>query len=234
MVLALLTSFGLATLLGYTAVVEGTQMQLIVFGGLSRLVLISGIVLFINHFTARAFDSNEIGFILAQQISREKFLLLYWFIFGIISTLLLSGIMLLMIIFCHPQIKGMLLWAWGVLGEILLVSLFALTSSLITESFIVATIASFSFYVFSRLLGLFHHTELSLGDSRIYNLLVLLLNSFSTLMLRLIPRLDLFSQSRWLTEGGNLVSLKIMSGQIFIYITVLFPMAFYDLRQKQF
>ena len=50
----------------------------------------------------------------------------------------------------------------------------------------------------------------------------------------LIPRLDLFSQTRWLVYGAEWKIFTIIVLQTVIYVPILLFVVFYDFRKKQF
>ena len=83
--------FGLSNLVGYSALSEEAQMQVVYFSFLSRLVIVLGIILFICFYINRSFEHKEIDFILAKPISRPTFILSYWLSFSLISSAVIGS-----------------------------------------------------------------------------------------------------------------------------------------------
>jgi hypothetical protein len=110
---------------------------------------------------------------------------------------------------------------------------FSLTASLILTNSLLAIMASFAFYLISRLMGIFV-IALNIPDSISQaknNLLAVILKILSATF----PRLDLFTQSSWLNYGiSDFSNFKIIILQGIIYIPLLIFMAFHDFKKKQF
>ena len=67
--------FGLSNLIGFSALSEEAQMQLVYFAFLSRIVIVCGMILFICFYINKEFENKEIDFILSKPISRNAFIL---------------------------------------------------------------------------------------------------------------------------------------------------------------
>jgi small neutral amino acid transporter SnatA (MarC family) len=93
--------------------------------------------------------------------------------------------------------------------------------------------ASFGFYIISRLMGVFVlaiNLPQDLTQAKNH-----FLDTSLKFLSALFPRLDLFGQSSWLTYGINDSSnLKIILLQSIIYIPLMIFMAFHDFKKKQF
>jgi hypothetical protein len=157
--------------------------------------------------------------------------LLGFFVAGIIILLPLT--LIAMVIFGIYNI-GLVYWFLTVLAEILIVICFALLSSLILKNAFSAILASLGFYAISRLMGMFVLAielpeKISINS---YNALAMSLKFLSVLF----PRLDLFSQSAWLsyTSSINSTELLIIFFQSIIYLPLLIFMSFHDFKKKQF
>ena len=227
--------FGLSNLIGFSALSEESQMQLVYFAFLSRVVIVCGMILFICFYINKEFENKEIDFILSKPISRNAFILSYWTGFNIISLILIVPVILLAIFFNNPNMVGLLWWSISVILELMLVSTFAIVASLVLRSAVVSVLATVSFYFISRMMGFFVY---SISIPKDVNA-VKDWSGFSEALLKFIstvfPRLDLFGKTEWLVYGvENNMDIWIVLIQSLIYILLMLFIAFYDFRRKQF
>lgn len=232
--LSIIFSFALSNLIGFTALSEEMQMQAVVFAGTSKIILMFGIIIFICFHINKSFENKEIPFMLSKNISREMFIFSYWLGFNIISIILILLISFILFLFCSINTLGAIQWLISICFEIMIISTFAILSSLILQSAIFSIFLSSGFYIISKMMGFFLTAFLAFPSNKILNFLM----SISTYLLKiissLIPRLDLFGQTRWLIYGPDFEIFKIMILQSIIYIPIIFVMAFYDFKKKQF
>ena len=93
--------------------------------------------------------------------------------------------------------------------------------------------ASFGFYIISRLMGVFVLAinlpqDIAQAKNQALGVSLKFLSA-------LFPRLDLFTQSDWLSYGiSDSSNLKIILIQSLIYIPLMIFMAFHDFKKKQF
>lgn len=232
--IAILSLFGVSSLIGFTATTEESLMQSVVFAGSFRLILIFGMIIFICFHINKSYENKEISFILSKNISREKFLLSYWISFNLIALSLLLFFLLIFLFFCEYNLLGTLQWIVSILFEIMLITMFSILASFILQSAVFSVFVASGFYIVARLMGFFVNINLITGNSKIYNFFLELSQILSKAISSLIPRLDLFGQTKWLIYGADFSVLKIITLQFIIYILIMFVMAFYDFRKKQF
>ncbi|MDX2082474.1 MAG: hypothetical protein SFV53_00585 [Rickettsiales bacterium] len=235
--ISLIISFSLAIFLGSTALNEERQMTTAYIGGLSRGVLIVGMILFVCININRAFENKEVEFILSKAISRQQFIFSYLAGF-FIATFLITIPLIVAILFITKANKfGLLIWSLSLFSELIIMISFALLASLILKNSFSAIMASLGFYIISRLMGMFvmainlpaKITNVSFDFSAHSFALVLKILS------AIFPRLDLFGQSSWLNYGvEDFSNLKIILWQSIIYIPLMIFMAFHDFKKKQF
>lgn len=231
---AIIAIFGVSNLIGFTATSEETLMQAVIFGGTVRLLLVFGMIIFICFHINKSYENKEISFILSKNISREKFLLSYWISFNLIALSLLLFFLLIFLFFCEYNLLGTLQWIVSILFEIMLITMFSILASFILQSAVFSVFVASGFYIVARLMGFFVNINLITGNSKIYNFFLELSQILSKAISSLIPRLDLFGQTKWLIYGADFSVLKIITLQFIIYILIMFVMAFYDFRKKQF
>jgi len=227
--------FGLSNLVGFSALSEEAKMQLVYFSFLSRLIIVCGMVLFICFYINKSFEHKEIDFILAKPISRSTLILSYWFSFTLISLILIIPTLIVISFFTKQDVVGLFWWGISVILELMIVSTFAIVSSLILKSAVVSVLATTSFYFIGRMMGFFVYSiDLPHNIGVVKNW-----QTLSEAILKFIssvfPRLDLFGKSEWLVYGiNNYNDVYIVLGQSLIYIPLMLFVAFYDFGRKQF
>ncbi len=236
LLIILVGAFGLSNLVGFSALAEETQMQTVYFSFLSRVIIVCGMMLFICFYINKEFEKKEIDFILSKPISRNTLILSYWTSFNLISLILVIPVVIIMAIFSHPNLLGLLWWTISVILELMLVSTFAIVSSLILGSAVVSVLATFSFYFICRMMGFFVY---SISLPKNVNVAVGTWTDFAESLLKILssvfPRLDLFGKSEWLIYGiNNNGEISLILIQSLIYISLMLCIAFYDFRKKQF
>jgi ABC-type transport system involved in multi-copper enzyme maturation permease subunit len=173
---------------------------------------------------------------LSRPISRAKFVVSYWLGFSIVSLLILTLFSLFMVFFLQYNYDGLSLWVTSMAMEILIMTAFALFASIILRSSVTSVLLCFGFYIVSRMMGFFSyildkHHSFDLLSFDFYAQKVIWLASY------LLPRLDLFGQSKWLTYGIDSITISnfvIPVAQSLIYIPILLIFAIIDFSKKQF
>ncbi|MBR2141183.1 MAG: hypothetical protein IJ853_02405 [Rickettsiales bacterium] len=232
--LAILAIFGISNLMGFTATSEETLMQTALFAGSFRTMLVCGMVVFICFHINKSFENREISFMLSKNISREKFILSYWIAFSIISFLLILMFSVMLLLFCRYNLLGSIQWMASVMFETMMIIMFSILASFILESAIFSVFSTIGFYIIARLMGFFINMHLVRSGSVIYNIISTSSHFLSQIVSSIIPRLDLFSQTKWIIYGADFSIFKVVFAQSIIYIAIMFMMAFYDFKNKQF
>ncbi len=231
--ITLTASFSLSIFLGSTALIEQQQMTAAYIAGSSRAILAIGMILFVCLSVNRAFENKEVEFIISKAISREQFILSYLLGFLVATFLIFLPLTAAILIVTKANKFGLLIWSACLLSELLILISFALLASLILKNSFSAIIASFAFYIISRLMGVFV-LAINLPQDFAQTKNHLLATSLKILS-AIFPRLDLFTQSSWLNYGiDNFGNLKIILFQSLIYIPLMIFMAFHDFKKKQF
>ncbi len=229
----LVASFSLSIFLGSTSFVEAQQTTSAYIAGSSRAILAIGMILFVCLSVARAFENKEVEFIISKSISREQFILSYIAGFFLAAFLIFIPLVIAILVVTQANKFGLLIWSASLLSELMIVISFSLLASLILKNSFSAIMASFGFYMISRLMGVFVlaiNLPQDIAQAKTQSL------GFGLKLLSaLFPRLDLFTQSEWLSYGvANGENLKIIFIQALIYIPLMIFMAFHDFKKKQF
>jgi ABC-type transport system involved in multi-copper enzyme maturation permease subunit len=230
-----LLAYGFALFVGNTALVEQTQMSMAYFAGSARMILVIGMIVFVCFHVRRAFENREVESILSKPISRTKFVIAYWLGFSLLAVLVTSPAIVILGLFNKPDYLGLLYWSVSMILEISIIMAFAILASLIMKSAVSSVMASFAFYLVSRLMGFFvvaidNPTSL-ISTGKYTFILEGIMKTISTI----IPRLDLFAKSEWLIYGTeNQHDLWIFPAQSAIFIALMLSVAVFDFKRKQF
>jgi ABC-type transport system involved in multi-copper enzyme maturation permease subunit len=231
--ITLIVAFSISIFLGSTALVEQQQMTAAYIAGSSRAILTIGMILFVCLSINRAFENKEVEFIISKSISREQFILGYLAGFFLAAFLIFIPFVGAILIVVKANKFGLLIWSVSLLAELLIMISFALLASLILKNSFSAIMASFGFYILSRMMGMFVLAiELPQNIAATKDHILATTLKFLS---ALFPRLDLFGQSSWLNYGiTSTDNLDIIFWQAGIYIPLMIFMAFHDFKKKQF
>lgn len=226
----------IAFFLGGTALEEQKEMSLVYAAGVSRLVLVVGLIIFIAFHIRRSFENREIDLMLVRPVSRNKFIFSYWVGFSVISFFLV--IFTSICIYCFtlglyemkpPQnLEGYLYWTFSLFLETQIIVALAMASSLILRSTIIAALFSLGFYILSRMSG-FIMLIVTKPDA-----VTSLDRGFSGVS-ALLPRMDMFGKTEWIVYGIKDISeVYHFVGQAVIYCGLLLAAAMIDFKRKEF
>jgi ABC-type transport system involved in multi-copper enzyme maturation permease subunit len=232
---SLIVSGFISYFMGSTVIVEKNEIASSFTAGSARLVLIVGMIVFVCFHVRRAFENKEIDLMLSRPISREQFVISYWLGFSVVATLIIGVLSLFIIAVYGYNYQGFSYWIITLLLEVFIVIAFAVFSSIILKSSVSSVLLCFGFYVVSRMIGFFGYV-LEKNPSNdflsfdFYTQKIIWVASF------LLPRLDLFCQSKWLVYGVDSIKYNIAMPaiQALIYIPLLLVLAAIDFKKKQF
>jgi hypothetical protein len=222
--------FAVSLYIGGGAVFEKSEMVLSFASGAGRAALVLGLTVFVSFHVERIYETREIEAILARSISRGTFVASYWLGLVVIAVLLALPVVAFVAIF-HLSKLGALWWCASLVLESGIVMAFALFAAVTLERAIPTIFATVGFYGLSRLvsfvLGIATH-----GQQAGLNALA---NPVFEFLALLVPRLDLFCQTRWLIYGPDATErIFVIPIQAAIFIPFLLAMTIFDLRRKQF
>ncbi len=232
-VFSLIACFFLGIFLGNTNLVEQAQSATAFIAGTSRIMVIFGIAVFVCINVAKMFDNKEIDFIITKPISRVQFILSFLVGYLISALMIVLPLILVLNLLANINLAGSLVWSLSLIFECLIVVCFAFLCSLILENSLLAILATIGFYILSRMMGFFVMSiavpwEESVKNPTIYEYVLKFLSI-------IFPRLDLFTQSKWLIYGvENGLMVKIILIQALIYLPLLIFMSCYDISRKEF
>jgi ABC-type transport system involved in multi-copper enzyme maturation permease subunit len=235
LILAIVAAILISNFLGGTALVEKMEMSTAYTASSVRLIAVIGMIVFVCFHVRRAFENKEIDLMLSRPISRVAFVFSYWLGFALVATLIVLPVIIAISIFQSYDIRGLFLWGFSLIFECLIVTAFAVFSSIILRSAVSSVLLSFAFYVISRMMGFFIYViespaQHELSSVSFYTQKAMWITSF------LFPRLDLYGKSEWLIYGIAKLSTDWwwFIPQTLIYVPILLVAAVIDFRKKQF
>jgi ABC-type transport system involved in multi-copper enzyme maturation permease subunit len=234
----ILLAMTVSTFLGGTALTEQDQMTIAYMAGTTRLILATGLILFVCFHVKRSFDNKEIEVILSKPISRSSFIFSYWLAFAVLSIILTIPVTIFVGIFTKVNITGLIYWGLSLICEGIMVIAFALVSSLILRSAVASALSCLCFYFLSRMMGFFVaaiHNPFNTKLPSAGYIIDWICEWFLQLVSVILPRLDLFGKTSWLIYGvNNLSDVMVFPIQSLVYIPLLLAMAIFDFKRKQF
>ncbi len=232
---SLLVAGFISYFMGSTVLVEKNEIASSFTAGACRIVLVVGMIVFVCFHVRRAFENKEIDLMLSRPISREQFVFSYWLGFSVVATIIVSILTLFIISFYGYNAAGLSFWALTMELEILIAIAFAVFASIILKSAVSSVLLSFGFYIISRMIGFFSYVL-----DKNYSVDFLNFDFYAQKIIWVIsyvlPRLDLFCQSKWLIYGVDHAEFNIIMpiAQAIIYIPLLLTFAAIDFKRKQF
>jgi hypothetical protein len=232
--IAVIIASALSLFLGTNALSEEYEMKIAFIAGSTRLILSIGMVLFICFHIRRSFENREVDFIISRPISRVTFLLAYFISFFVLSLLLLLPVIGFIFVVFKPEFMGLLAWSLSIFCELIIMSSFAILSSLILKSAVSSVISCFGFYILSRIMG--YAVSSIIIPAKLNNLNIsTTIESLLKVLSSVFPRLDLFGQSNWLIYANiKSETLTLILTQSVIYISLILLMSIFDFKKKQF
>lgn len=222
----------ISAVLGSTAFLENKEMTVTFAAASSRLILMTGLIVFVCFHIRNAFDTKEIDVILSRPISRFTLVIAYWLGFAFVGLLLAIPVIAIVALIGVGSWSGFAGWSISLILETSLVVGLALFSAFALKSAVTSVIACMGFYVLSRMMAFFIITAQSgvVGDAK-FAVLKYALIAISTL----VPRLDFFAKTEWLVYGFNSnQDWLIVLAQAAIFLPILLLASIADFRRKQF
>lgn len=225
-----------AFFLGGTALVEQQEMSLVYAAGVSRLVLVAGLIIFIAFHIRRSFENREIDLMLVRPVSRHSFIISYWIGYSIISFFLVLFTSLCIYLFSiglydmaqPPNMEGFLYWSLSMFLETQIIVALAMASSLILRSTIIAALFSLGFYILSRMAGFILLIVSKPYKTGTLDQSFLGISAF-------VPRMDFFGKTDWIVYGvKHNVEIEYFIMQAAIYCGLLLSVAIIDFKRKEF
>ncbi|TAE83805.1 MAG: hypothetical protein EAZ74_03220 [Alphaproteobacteria bacterium] len=226
---------GITLALSETAMIEEHAMHVAMSAGVTRIVLVMGVMLFVCFHIRAMFDQKEMDVILSRPVSRTQLVLGLWLGFAAVAAMLVCAEMVVLLVVGVPSLLSLLVWSASVGWECLLVIAIAMFASLSNKSAVSSVLISLTFYTLGRLMAFFVATANArrvFETPLLHDALRYLVEALSVLM----PRLDLFADSAWLVYGVAPYHEHIMLAaiQTVIFIPFLLGLTLIDVHRKQF
>jgi ABC-type transport system involved in multi-copper enzyme maturation permease subunit len=223
-------AISISAYLGGLAMFEPSQTTVVYAAGSARVLLVLAVTVFIAFHIERLYDTREIEAILSRSLSRPQFVIALWFGLVLVALALVVPIGGVIYLF-NIQTLGTSYWCASLVLEIMIMAAFVLFSALTFERAIPTIFATVGFYALARVIGLLTSMT-KLGQQGGVNTVT---NPIADAISLMVPRLDLFAQSRWLVYGPEASdNFHLVLLQAAIYVPLLISAAIFDLRKKQF
>jgi ABC-type transport system involved in multi-copper enzyme maturation permease subunit len=227
--LVVMIGAGLSVFLHELAITESRQIQVALLASLLRFCAVFLIAAFVVTSMAREFNDKGLDLLLALPLPRAAYLLGKLTGFAALALLpaLLFG--LLAAFFAHPM--QTMLWTASLVCELWLIAACSLACVLTFKQILPALSAVAGFYMLARSVGtlqLIGHNALN-NNTLSQQVINVVLDTISTLL----PHLDLFTSTEWLTyDTGTWAILGSLLMQTLVYLILLTGVALFDLYRK--
>jgi hypothetical protein len=219
----------LSVFLGGASISEQREMALIFAAGSGRLILVLGLSIFAAFHIQALFETREVEAILARAISRAQFVFAYWLGLALVA-LVPAGVFGFVVALSAGLTPGAFLWAASLALECIIILGVVLFAGLMLQRATSTVLFTLGFYVLARLMGFFLGIR-AVTDDTTSNMIA---KQLLSVVLLVVPRLDLFSQSRWLVYGASMDDVRFMGLQSVLFLVLVLLAAMVDLRRKQF
>ena len=220
----------LSVFLGGGAVTEKNHFISIFAAGGLRIAGLVSLILFITSFVRRAFETQDIDFLLSRPLGRTVFIVSHACSFMILALIFAVSISALVFVLSpSAHSAGMALWAVSLMGEYMILACAALFFAMVISSATSCVLACFGFYILGRMMG----QILGIIDAGISSLGAL--DYIMQVISMVMPRLDLMGQTSWLVYGPDpSYGYGFIALQTALYVAVLNVASVIDLHKRQF
>lgn len=230
----------LSAFLGSTAIAEQGMMSAAYIGGITRIIVIIGLTLFVCFHVRRSFENKEVELTLTRPISRTKFIISYFVGFMVLTLITIVPIVFMLYILSLTglitlNLKGLLIWGVSFYLEASVALALAFFAAVVLSSAVSSVLFCFAFYFLSRIFGFFlisiNNPNSVTKGSKLSGVMEQILNTIGIV----IPRFDMLTKSEWLIYGINdLKQISLFLAAVLLYIPFILLMALFDFSKKQF
>lgn len=234
-IIALVAVTAVCALIATSTLTEGMQTGLAYAGEFYRGVLVLGLVTFISFHVRALHETREIEAILSRPISRAAFVVAYYAAFAVLAMVLSLVTAPLMMSALSARGLGLAEWAGSMVLESWIVAALALFCAMALNSATASVMVSLGFYLLGRTAQFFLAIAISGYGASSDEGVNVGSQGVMIVIATIMPRFDLFGQSRWLVYGpGGGWGLSVLLLQTAIYVPLLLLATTRDLQVRRF
>ena len=232
MLIMMMVFAALSIMMGSAAIIEMDFFSAVYISGSLRIISVLGLVLFISFYVRRLFESKEIEFILSKPVSRLSFVISHAAAFSILSLIITIIVAVVIGVFEFNKInENHFFWVFSLFIELIIIANAALFFSMVLNSASSSVMAAVAFYVLSRMIGqllsIIYSAQTFAGSE--------FLGFIMQMISMIIPRLDLMSQTTWLTYGvPEDISFLFIFAHGLLFSALLISASMVDLIRRKF
>ena len=226
---AIALALGLALFMNRIVLTEQTRATVVTYAVIVRLSVVLLIAQAIIANTVRDLHERVVEHFLALPCTRMQYAVGKWF--GWAAVAAVCGVAAGLPLLGFLGTPGRLAWTLSFTAETVVVASLALLLALALRRVITAMLAFCCLYLFARISHLLILLSSNVGTSE-GSLLERLDARYIELAGHLLPRMDRFADTAWLTGGGVHLGPGLLQGVI--YLALLGAVASIELRRKQF
>ena len=223
----------LAQFFAQVAITETDAIRITLMAALYRLAAVFILTSFVIASTQREFADKGVELTLSLSVDRASFCLGKLTGFTLCALTLAALFSLVLIVGPRAPVTITAIWGASLASELVLVATMATFCAFSLASSTGAFAAVLGFYLLSRSVGAMQIiAAATLADEP--GVLAPLLNGAVEAITLLLPRLDLFTRSEWLTGSApSQGELAIVAGQAALYVTLLAAATLFDFYRKE-
>lgn len=232
---ALVAITALGVLIAASTLAEGAQTGLAFIGEFDRAALVLGLVTFVCFHVRGLHETREIEAILSRPISRIAFVVAYYSAFAVLAAVLSLLTAPLMMAALGANGIGLAMWVASLVLEMWITLSLALFCAMALSSATAAVMVTLGFYLLGRTARFFLAIAVSGTGASDQEGINQGAHGVMAIIAAIMPRLDLFGQSRWLIYGpGGGWGVGILLLQTAIYVPLLLAATARDLEVRRF
>lgn len=232
LIVSLAISIFVSKFLGWTSIEEQKYMQIVYSIAGIKMVLTMGIIIFVNFFVKRFYETKEFELFLSYPISHQSIIGAFYstFIINFLGLLLIASASIFAIYYKFLNLGGFLFWIGSFAGEIMIITAVALFFGMFINSIVFSIGLCFGFVLAAKSFGFF----ISLIQYSLKNVETMsFMDGLGSILSLVFPRLDLFSYSSWAIYGVDSSSAYWIVGlQTLIYTPMILFAIVFDFRKK--
>lgn len=228
---SVLLILGLTLFAGHLAITERESLQVSMMAAILRVGSVLFVALIVITSMLREQQDKQLELVLSLPIKRSSYFVGKWLGFSWIS--LMVALLISLPLYFFGNVVGVLAWSLSLVLELLIVMTVSLLFQFSFNQVPGAMLGVVGFYALSRsvtALLLISHNPIARSEDLGQAVMVKVIDGLGYLL----PRLDQFTQSRWLIEGleDPAVMWRLVAQSI-IYIVLLSLASMFDLYRKK-
>ena len=230
MLAIVVAAFGLAAFLRQVAMIEGAQIQLAIIAAVMRLCAVFVLMSFAVASIVRESADKGVELVLAHPLPRWQYVLGRFA--GFVAVAIIVAVAAGVPLAPFAPLDALLAWVVSLACELVLVAAAAFFFTLTLTHYVAAFAAVASFYVLARTIDALMIIARASEQSVVWSERIA--NGLIGALAAVLPHLDRFTASGWLTDGVPGGALAAVLTQSALYVALLLAATLFDFYRQNF